>query len=531
MRSKVVVLIILAAVAVAGATYGWMRLNATADDEAIDLVPRNAIGYASVFLNPSTNQKRALEALLAKFEAAPTPDEAKDRVVALIDEALAEVDLTFENDVEPWLGHQVAGFLLDTYQPEPDMPDLAFLVATDDEAATRAMIDKLDADAESEREKSYEGVDYTLYDGEFASGFVSGFWVFGTEPAFTAAVDAAAGESLADSPEYEDKVSRLAADHVALAYVHGSGLLDLVQRAGASGEMTSEDLAALEAMIETGRTNGATAVSLSSGGVTFESVSDVGAEVASEAAWMEALFSLYEGSGLLRALPEGSWFAFGAPDLGGIAGALLDALPVFDETATPESIEDMFEAETGLGLRDDLLSWMGDFGVFVEGTGLLNLGGGLVIESTDLDKSRAALVALVALARSEGAPIEATEIAGVSGYEVRAPGMPDSVYLLAAEVVVLAYGRGPAERAITGEPSLDDSGSFTRAQRSLGEGFEASLFLDFPPLVGLIESFGAGSDPTYRDDVKPWLEPLSHVITGSRLDGDQLVQKIVIGVR
>jgi hypothetical protein len=50
-------------------------------------------------------------------------------------------------------------------------------------------------------------------------------------------------------------------------------------------------------------------------------------------------------------------------------------------------------------------------------------------------------------------------------------------------------------------------------------------------VVSLAESLGAGSDETYQNDVKPWLDPLSHVVFGTKLDGEVSVQKFVIGAQ
>ena len=48
-----------------------------------------------------------------------------------------------------------------------------------------------------------------------------------------------------------------------------------------------------------------------------------------------------------------------------------------------------FEQQTGIDLREDVLSWMGDAGVFVPGTTLSDIGGALVVESKDAAKSEA----------------------------------------------------------------------------------------------------------------------------------------------
>jgi hypothetical protein len=34
----------------------------------------------------------------------------------------------------------------------------------------------------------------------------------------------------------------------------------------------------------------------------------------------------------------------------------------------------------------------------------------------------------------------------------------------------------------------------------------------------------------YEEDVKPWFDVLTHVVTAAKMDGDTLVQKFLIGV-
>jgi hypothetical protein len=43
-------------------------------------------------------------------------------------------------------------------------------------------------------------------------------------------------------------------------------------------------------------------------------------------------------------------------------------------------------------------------------------------------------------------------------------------------------------------------------------------------------SFSGGTDPTYEQEIKPYLEPFGYVVAGSSDDGDEVVRRFVIGV-
>ncbi|MGH2731039.1 MAG: DUF3352 domain-containing protein, partial [Actinomycetota bacterium] len=138
-------------------------LFSAAEDDAVKVAPADAVLYGNVFLEPSNGQKIAIGELLEKFPDAGTPDEAKELIERLLDEAFSGAGITYTDDVEPWLGKQIAFFFTSFGPAEPAG---AALIHTEDQDATEEMIAKLqeaDDDVELVEEKSYEGVDYNLY--------------------------------------------------------------------------------------------------------------------------------------------------------------------------------------------------------------------------------------------------------------------------------------------------------------------------------------------------------------------------------
>jgi hypothetical protein len=508
-----------------GLAFAAMRFwTGPVSDEAIDLVPEDAAIYFNAFLNPSRNQKRALRDLLEKFEKAPTPDEATDELAELINRRLEDVGLTFQEDIDPWLGRQVSFFATDFTEGSPTA---AALLATEDIEATQRMITKLDESSNMEPEqKTYAGVEYDFYADDssgdpFASGFVDDFWVVGSESGFQAAVDASAGGSLADNDRFEEATDALSDDHLALFYLDPQRVFDAAE---AAGEVTADEIEALESIPGVNLTQPTM-------GILYARADGLVLEVASRTTDEDS--SLIENigeSGLLPRLPAGAWLALGTSEVGEVALELLKVVDEQDPGAV-ESFETQLTAETGLTLEEDILSWMGDAGLFVEGTGVFALQGAIVIESTDPQRSVATIETLGNLAETQGAPVAPVEIEGLRGFAVaNAPELPQPVNIVAGgDRVVIGYGDGATAEAIRAEDTLADSEAYQAAGDALGDDFNASFYLEVPAVVTLIEGFIPADDPTYRDDVKPWLDPLTHVVAGSKLDGDTLVQKLVIG--
>src|ERR687892_125651 len=193
MRKPLVIAVALT-VLVLGVAMAAARFLTVANDDAIELAPADAFAYANVFLDPSTDQKIAIRDLLEKFPEAGTPERAKDAIARLINEALRSAGLTFEDDVEPWLGKQIALFMTPPTASTED-PQGAILVATEDPDATNDTITQGVANKGLEtEERSYKGVEYAYrVEEDAALGVVDNFLVAGTEKGLRDVVDVSQG--------------------------------------------------------------------------------------------------------------------------------------------------------------------------------------------------------------------------------------------------------------------------------------------------------------------------------------------------
>lgn len=527
MKTKALVLTLVALVFAGAGAVAYIRFKAPSEDKALALVPKSSVLYGNLFIRPSNDQKMALDDLLQKFPGVENTDDALDKLIELFDEELGKEGLSYEDDIEPWLGDQAAGFMMPG--GSPDAPDFAFLVESKDDDALRDFIqevqEKEDPDADL-IEKEYRGATYEIVEDdpdEAAFGFVDGFLAVGTEEAVRASIDARAGDSLGDSDDFQRATEGLRDDRLGSFYADSNALFSLIQE---DATLSPEDRAIFDSLDLGDLPPWAAVAYVTPDAIGFENSGG------SPTRGAFAGFSSFTGPGLLLSLPGESWAAFGVPDLGGLATKFLDTfaeLPGFN----PDQAEAGFAAQTGLDLKDDLLSWMGDAGLFVRGTNLQELGGGLVVESSDAGKTTALLDTAERMLVEQGLqPVPASE-GGLEGFSTQAPGMPAPLYFLGGDRLIVTYGQSATEQAAAPEQPLADAEAFDQASATLGSDFDAGFFIDVDAAQALAESvmsFRGETDPTYEEEVRPYLEPFGYIVAGSSKEGDGHVRRFVIGV-
>lgn len=515
--------VVLAGGALASATVG---LFSPARDDAVRLVPATAFVYGNVFLDPSAPQKLALEDLITRFPEASTPEQAKAAITRFLDEGLKEIGMTFAADVEPWLGSQVAFFMMSPGGmpaappggPTSSDPGAAVLIASDDPAATQAALDRALASGAAESgpttPASYSGIDYFISsDGGEAVGVIDDFLVFGTKAGFKAVADARAGDSLGDSDVYKDAVADLTEDRLATFYMDPSKALTsglppgmAPSAFGSTGPLVSILYARSDAIV-------------------FEASVSTGAGSLLSAA----------GTDLIETLPGDAWAAFGVPAFGQTLqqtiGQVMGAMPGAPPGAGAQMLEGQLEMQFGLSLQEDLLSWLGDVAFFARGSSVDSIGGGVVIRATDPARAATAMPKIKAALQRSGAPVKPLGLGEFDGFSIQDKTIPETInFVLADERVLIVYGRDATLAALGSDPSLAGNENFAAAKAGLGDGFAVAGYVDFQNIVALFEN-QASSDPVYENDVKPFLDRFAFVVFGSRTEGDRLVSRVVIGVR
>jgi hypothetical protein len=467
--------------------------NDESASSATALAPAGSVFYGEVTLEPEGEQKEAVERILSKF---PGEGGADARLAELIEKGLRESDapITFEEDVEPWLGAEAAFFA-----GGEQLRSAAGLIATDDEGAARdALEQSFDGEPQTE---TYKDTEY-LYDGETAGAVFDGFLVVGSEAGLKAAIDTSDGGSpLADDDAYSNALEDAEDDRLGLFYLNSPALYKTV-RSGAAGLPLGDSLEKFfeEPYVAT--------VAADDDGVTFE------AEIPESFTKAVPFFS--PGSDVVSGLPADSWLALGQPDLGKTLDAYVGA--VAGAFGGRDALEQQLQATTGLSLQE-VLSWMGDFAIFMRGGSVDELEGALVVETSDPAASGRLIEWLRSLAESQDDPSARVEPlsapGGGEGFTIRSTDVAQPVHVFQRdERFVIAYGDSAARDAISPSQKLGSSPEFSSASESL-DGYDISFYMAIEPILELAEAEGAGSEEDYQE-AKPYLEPLGALIGGTK---------------
>ncbi|HEV2756475.1 MAG TPA: DUF3352 domain-containing protein [Actinomycetota bacterium] len=525
MKAKIVAIVIAAVLLVGGGAFALTRFLAPAEDDALAFVPPDAYFYTNFFIDPSNSQKQALDEFVQKFPGVDSVEDLIEKLIEAIDDALEEDGLSYEEDIQPWLGDQFAAYGVPG--GTPDMPNGAVLVeVTDEEAAERFLNESSDGDFGDTESKTYKDTEYRVEkDGPIALAFLEGFMVVGTEDAVKESIDALeSDETLETSKRFTAATDPLRDDWIGLYYLDTPALFEEFQLDEALSAAGQPALGG--ASLEDQRPQA---------GVLY---------VTSDSAVFEASGSIGEGPyapiargfaepGLVPELPAEAWAAFGIPDLGEIMTRALEAVagvPGFD----PVQLEAMFYAQTGLRLEQDILSWMGDAGFFVQGANLQDIGGGLVLESTDPAKTTAFVGKLRGLLVQQGIRPKPFALGGLRGFSVQIPGTPAPINVVGGDRLAITYGSDATTAIAEAGQTLSSSDAFSAAQEDIGEDFNIAFYVDVDAAQAFgeaIATLGGAVDETYNDEVKPIFDVFTHVVIGAKAAGDDsIVSKMVVGV-
>ncbi len=174
---------------------------------------------------------------------------------------------------------------------------------------------------------------------------------------------------------------------------------------------------------------------------------------------------------------------------------------------------------------------MGSAGIFVQGTGKGQVGGGLIVHSTDPAATRRAVRRLgTAIPRlfSSG-KVGALNAAGVDeGFTLSGGKRPTIAVAAAGDRFIVAIGAGALAAALKPGSRLGDSPAFRDISAKLGSGQKPAFYLDMAAVTRLVAAHG-GSDAQARKVLKV-LSRFTQVAAGGRQEGDSSVITVVAGV-
>jgi hypothetical protein len=517
-RSRLLLpLAVLALVAGCGGSGG----DPDADPAAI--VPARA----PVYLEATLKADDDFEAVAKKLTGAENPSAELKR---LFERAANEGggDFKWDEDVKPWIGDRVGLYVM-SVKPDGEDADAAFVAPTEDpdkaqEFLEKDIAEKGDSDEQAPKvsERTYKDTKYKVDSAnDEAVAILKDYAVFGTEPAVKGAIDAVEGEGLSDADAFKKARDQIDDDALGFGYVRLSTLFSSLGPQGA---------AARQLLGQSGDT------------IAF-SVDAEKDEISVETASIGVKGGGQAGPGsVLATLPGDAWAAVGTADLGGQVDRQLQQFSQLGALGgvNVDQALDQFRSQTGVDVREDLLSWMGDAGIYVSGSGLADIGGALVVQSKDPAKSEAAVAKIARLVRRLGqgqlAVRELKPSGGVDfdrGIQLRASGLPLPISIVSADDrFVIAVGGQALEGALKPAEALKDNAGYKEAAGRLGEGIEPQFFLNMDPIRRLLDESGAWQRAgAEADKVKRALEQLTTVAAGSKREGDVQKGELVIGVK
>ena len=467
------------------------------------VVPPQALVYAEATVRPEGDQRDELETQLS---AVLGVDDVGAEIREQVDSLLADTNLTYEQDVQPWLGDRAGLYLLNL----TDESDGAFVVPTTDEAAAQAALDKV---AESEgvsEEQTTDGVPYVVTEDDSALGIVGDFAVLGSERGFDEVLATSRGESLAESDAFAEATGDLGDNGLVTAYADPAGVLSaLVGARVISGAQSDEIADSLAGVFE-------------GPGVLTAGADDAGffAELASEGGDLVG-----GGTNLIERVPDDAWLAFGLANAGSVVGpALVGALSsndvlggVLERIQTQEGVDlGSFAASVG-----DVAGWFGGPNVLAARGALLFESGDEAVATELLDGLGSAFSADPAVKVTPGEVEGEAFSAGPADVPVEFP------FVLRDGLLVAGLGEQSIEQAYQPETSLADSDAYEAAEEALGDGFDVGLLIDFQTLVGFFEGLNTEDEPDLNSAL-PYMARLDVFAAGARDDDGSTTLRFIL---
>src|SRR5512133_2826542 len=220
-----VLTLVLALSAAIAAGCGSSSGSGGGDDPAA-LVPAGAPLYLEGVVRPDGQVRTDLEGALKKIMRTDDPGA---KIQQLIDDSGKRDDVTFKDDVEPWLGDRV-GFAITALHNGQDADYAAVIDSKDDGKA-----EKLLAKQEGTVKRSYNGTDYRFDAKEkTATALIDHRVVVATEGGLKAIVDGKGKDHLDQANGLTAVRSKVAQDRIGLFYLDVQGLVRAIAQQASS---------------------------------------------------------------------------------------------------------------------------------------------------------------------------------------------------------------------------------------------------------------------------------------------------------
>ena len=480
-------------------------------DDAIHLVPEDALAYVHLNVDPGTEQYQEAAKVASRVPA--LTDQATGRLLARLPGPQGAPD--FQRDIQPWFGGEAA---LAIIPAAGGGEAVELLEATDGEGAQR-FADSVAAG--KPRSKTYRDVQVQVDHRGLATALVGGFLAIGTESGVGGVIDAGSGAegtgSLAGAPDASTARAALPDERLADAYLSKDGIAELV--ANSSGP-----LATLGLVINPGASRGvAVALVANDDGLEVNVRSELDADRTKAHPGFFSAFPIFEPT-LAAFLPGNSLGYVGFGDPGKTLKSLLEQAST-EQPGLAAAVGDLVKQVKKLGavdLEKDLLPSLGGEGAFAlqpAPPDRAHGGGGkgaipprsqapfLEFMAGDVNADRAGK----ALARLEGPITQALnpskqlqapafsehKVGDATAQSLQLSPTVDLTYAISGSNLVIATNPAGVEQVATGDGGLDGAPLFDQATSGFPGTPSVLGYLDLGRLISLGEEAGLSQDPAY----------------------------------
>ncbi|OGN87427.1 MAG: hypothetical protein A2X23_03635 [Chloroflexi bacterium GWC2_73_18] len=527
-------------VAVAGvAVGGYLALQAAGQKPAAAaFLPADTLLYVQVTAEPTGDQHDKLLALLKRFPGFEDQSKLEQKIDETLDRLLRQANVDYLNDVKPWLGSTAALAARWPGGSDPQAVQVAFLVASIDDARLRQLIadraEKARAEGREVATETYRDVLITTVptrEGRtVAAAILDGQLVAASDVALAKQIidvrEAAAGTaaSLAETKLFKDALARVPADRMGTLYVDTGRFL----AAALEQAKSQPNASALPPFEISGEGALIGYLRAEDDGVLLDFSSVGTLEVTASGSPLPipsppAELGKDRASRLDKAIPAGALLSLDIHDLG---PALRYAIQAAKESQ-PELEESLKQIEQGLGLMgtsmDGLLGLFGDAALVVaphgtnpDGGLLVNPDGGLLVEVTDAAAAERLIAQIDALLAMGGVGgVKTEEYRGVTLHQIDLSaigmeGLPavTPTYGVSGGLLIVSLDTGFAHAVVdvqNGADALAAQESYKAVLARVGAENSGAIFVDIQGLIGFIRASGA----QIPDDVAAYLEPVS----------------------
>lgn len=452
-------------------------------------------------------------------------------IQALIDEVEEETegDITFEEDIQPWLGGEIGLAVLDfdsSLGAFGGTPKLVLAAETTDEEASNNFIAKTLAEAAEKDEpytnEEYAGITLHLQENQFSGETTyltsfNDFVVLATDEALVKEmIDRSQGNhdepSLVDSDRFQKVTNQLPSEGLVTMYMALSGLFEQAL-ADSPVELPAgqtQDIEAFEAFGMAG--------TLHADGLQFDTVMTYDIEQMSEQT-QQAFRRPPSPNEILDNVPAEALFVYNFDNLNTVWQQVkqgFESNPDFSQTLAD------FEEEVGLSIDEDIFSWMtGEAAlvlVEVPPTDPFGppLGGYLLIGTDDPAQAQDKVETVMSVFQEQGLlpPLEPQTIGGVEmNVLTDFEGAIQGGYGFHNDYFLAAYLEEAVMAATSAtENPLSNSPNFQAVQKRLPDTNYGYMYLDVEHGRQMMENQMSDFErEDYDKNVRPFLEPIRAV--------------------